>query len=148
MTHSELFSWQSVTMKHTFTKEERLCSKRLIESLFHSGFSFVLYPYRVVLQLVPHGDLPGPAQCILSVSKRRYKRAVDRNSLKRRMREAYRLQKGDLYTFLEEHSLNLLIAFQYVGKEQLPYASLEKRMTILIAKIKDEITKSHLGKTD
>jgi len=64
------------------------------------------------------------------------------------MREAYRLQKTDLYVFLEEHSLNSLIAFQYVGKEEVPFAYMQERMGLLITKIKDEVTTRCLGKTD
>ncbi|WP_240775570.1 ribonuclease P protein component [Sphingobacterium psychroaquaticum] len=135
-------------MGKTFTKEERLCSKRLIDDLFHNSFSFVLYPYRIVFQPKPSEDHVSPAQSILSVSKRRFKRAVDRNAVKRRMREAFRLQKEELYLFLQEHSLNLLVAFQYVGKEQLPYVYMYERMGLTITKLKDEITNSYLGKPD
>lgn len=135
-------------MGKTFTKEERLCSKRLIDDLFHNSFSFVLYPYRIVFQPKSSEDSVSPAQSILSVSKRRFKRAVDRNAVKRRMREAFRLQKDELYLFLQEHSLNLLVAFQYVGKEQLPYAYMHERMGFAITKLKDEITNCYLGKPD
>ncbi len=135
-----------VTMSYTFKKEERLCSKRLIESLFHNGSSFVLYPYRVVF--TQPGELEkdnAPAvRCILSVSKRRFKRAVDRNFLKRHMREAYRLQKAILTGFLDEHSLHLLVAFQYVGKEMLPSAQLHQRMELVLRRLKDESTKRYL----
>ncbi|MBD1432822.1 ribonuclease P protein component [Sphingobacterium sp. DN00404] len=136
-------------MSYTFTKEERLCSKRLIESLFRNGSSFVVYPYRVVwLYTSPIQQNIIPAQCIISVSKRRFRKAVDRNALKRRIREAYRLQKSDLYKFLQEHSLHLLVAFQYVGKEKEPYAMLYQRMGKVLAKLKDEHIQILMGKTD
>lgn len=126
-------------MRYTFKKEERLCSKRLIESLFRNGSSFVVYPYRVV---VLYGEtLPTdavPAQCIISVSKRRFRKAVDRNAIKRRMREAYRLQKAELYETLREHALQGLFAFQYIGKKQEPYVLMHERMEKALAKLKDE----------
>jgi len=133
-------------MSYTFKKEERLCSKRQIESLFHNGSSFVLYPYRVVFVRASDLEtLDTPAvRCILSVSKKRFKRAVDRNFLKRRMREAYRLQKSILTRFLDEHSLHLLVAFQYVGKEMLPSAQLHQRMELVLGRLKDESTKLYL----
>lgn len=136
-------------MSYTFTKEERLCSKRLIEGLFRNGSSFVVYPYRIVFLYTPlvQRDIV-PAQCMISVSKRRFRKAVDRNAIKRRIREAYRLQKSDLYNFLQEHSLHLLLAFQYVGKEKEPYAMLYQRMGKVLAKLKDEHTQIYMGKAD
>ncbi|WDF67899.1 ribonuclease P protein component [Sphingobacterium oryzagri] len=133
-------------MSYTFKKEERLCSKRRIDGLFHNGSSFVLYPYRIVFTLAEPAESTAsvPVQCILSVSKRRFKRAVDRNFIKRRMREAYRLQKSFLYDFLHEHSLHLLVAFQYVGKEKLPSAQLHQRMLQVLGKLKDESSKLYL----
>ncbi|QQT24326.1 ribonuclease P protein component [Sphingobacterium spiritivorum] len=130
---------------NTFTKEERLCSKRLIDSLFHSGSSFVLYPFRIVFCLA--ADITVPAQVIISVSKRRYKKAVTRNLLKRRMREAYRTQKKEiLYSFLEDHHLNLLVAIQYVGKTELPFSEMKVKLALALNKLKNESTHLYLGK--
>ncbi|HLT86717.1 MAG TPA: ribonuclease P protein component [Sphingobacterium sp.] len=136
-------------MSYTFTKEERLCSKRLIESLFRNGSSFVVYPYRVVFLYGPSIQQDAaPAQCIISVSKRRFRKAVDRNAIKRCIREAYRLQKSDLYNFLQEHSLHLLLAFQYVGKEKESYTMLYQRMGKVLTKLKDEHTQIYMGESD
>ena len=133
-------------MRYTFKKEERLCSKRLIEGLFHNGSSFFVYPYRLVFLFRKQEDADKvPAQCMLSVSKRRFRKAVDRNAIKRLMREVYRLQKIELYSFLEEHSLHLLLAIQYVGKEKESYDMLFQRMGKVISKLKDEGTPIHMG---
>jgi len=134
-------------MGNTFSKEERLSGKSLIDRLFRNGSSFVTYPYRVVFlstEKTFSGDFP--AQALVSVPKRRFKRSVDRNLLRRRMKESYRLQKADFYAFLRAHSLQLLIAFQYVGKEKLPFARLHERMGSALSKIRDESTKHLLGK--
>lgn len=64
------------------------------------------------------------------------------------MREVYRLQKSGLYNVLGEHSLHLLVAIQYVGKEKLAFAYLEERMVLTLAKLKDESIKLYLGKAD
>ena len=132
--------------KYTFTKEERLCSKRLIDDLFHNGSSFVVYPFRVVFLVKP--DNPNqefPVQVITSVPKKRFKRAVDRNYLKRLMRESYRLEKHQLYSILKDHSLNLLLAIQYVSNEKLSLETLQSKLQQLIGKLKNEISKSNLG---
>jgi len=135
-------------MNYTFTKEERLCSKRHIDGLFHNGSSFVIYPYRVVFLAREDHSSAIPVQCIISVSKRRFKKAVDRNALKRRMREAYRLQKHTLHSFLREHALHLTVAFQYVGKEKVAYTQLHQRMELVLGKLSDECTKIYLGKNN
>lgn len=130
--------------KNTFKKEERLCSVRLIQGLFHNGSSFVVYPFRVVYQTVPGSDVP--AQVLISVSKRRFRQAVKRNRLKRLMREAYRLEKASgLYAFLQEHSLHLCFALQYIGKEELPLLVLREKIIKVFGRLKDELIKMDMG---
>lgn len=133
--------------KYTFTKEERLCSKRFIENLFHNGSSFVVYPFRLVYLSNEIGEnLHFPVQAILSVSKRRFKRAVDRNRIKRQMRECYRLEKHHLYENLQESSVKLLLAIQFVGKEQMPFKELHTKLLQLLKRLENELVKSDLGK--
>jgi len=123
-----------------FYKEERLCSKKSLDLLFKKGSSFLLYPYRAtfLFDAQPHRY---PAQVVINVAKKRYKHAVDRNLIKRRTREAYRLQKQ---TFLYEHMADksevLLLSLQYVGKEIHPYAFLEKKMKQVFVKIIAQIS--------
>lgn len=124
-----------ICMKKTFRKEERLCSKSAIDALFHSGSSFVVYPFRVVY-LITSGE-SSDAKVILSVSKRRFKRAHDRNRIKRLMREVYRLQKSDiLYPLLIEKSITLNFAIQYIAKEELSFKLLDEKMTKLLSQFK------------
>ena len=133
--------------QYTFTKEERLCSKRWIDHLFHNGSSFVVYPFRVVFAQSPQ-ELPFPVQVIHSVSKRKFKKAVDRNRYKRRMREVYRLEKESLYALLTEHSLHLFLAIQYISQEDIAFAHMQMKMQQLIEKLKNELVKTNLGKGD
>jgi ribonuclease P protein component, eubacterial len=81
---------------HTFRKEERISSKREIGFLFENGTSFVSYPLRI---LFCKREIQGDARfsVLISVSKRKFKRAVDRNRIKRLIREAYRLNKSILW---------------------------------------------------
>jgi len=110
---------------YTFSKEERLCSKRLIALLFSKGSSFNLYPLRFVYY-TPQ-DLPlGPTQVLLSVSKRYFKRATDRNRLKRQMREAYRLNKHLLLQ--QPGQAPRLLGVLYIGKEKKNYHTIRKKL--------------------
>ena len=112
---------------YTFSKEERLCSQKLSDKLFHSGSSFLLYPFRIIF-LNADELLPAKAQVLISVPKRRFKHAVDRNLIKRRIREIYRLNKSEkLYAFLPERK-TLLLGIGYVGNEIHEYAYLEERL--------------------
>jgi len=127
--------------RYTFKKEERLCNKRLLAQLYQSGSSFLLYPYKVVF--LPYTPLNAPVQVVISVSKRRFKKAVERNLLKRRIREAYRLRKAEqLYTFLEDKATGLLLSIQYVGKEIHDSTLLHCKMEQLLFRLRDEYIKS------
>ncbi|MCY1523162.1 Ribonuclease P protein component [compost metagenome] len=120
---------------NTFRKEERLCSKKSLDLLFKNGSSFLLYPFRVSYLFVDEVQTY-PAQVVINVSKKRYKHAVDRNLIKRRIREAYRLQKQELlYAELLERSDLLLLSLQYVGKKKYEYTFLEKKMMLVLKKL-------------
>ncbi len=109
----------------TFQKGERLKSTKVIARLFKEGHSFVAYPLRVVyLPLDTQQDFP--AQCALSVSKRNFPKAVQRNPLRRRIRESYRLHKHQLYQVLISHNLQIAVMYIYIAKEPLPYQEIEK----------------------
>jgi ribonuclease P protein component len=78
--------------KFTFRKEERLSKEKDIQELFDKGSSFYLFPFKVLTLPAPENLRPFH-QVLISVSRRNFKRAVDRNNIKRKIREAYRLQK-------------------------------------------------------
>jgi len=126
---------------YTFIKEERLCNKRLIDELFHNGSSFLCYPFKVSWLIVTEPSQFN-AQVLISVPKKRYKRAVDRNLLKRRIRESYRLHKHEhLYSTFNEDGKNFVFSIGYIGKEIAPYNFIEKKMLKLLAQLSGEITK-------
>jgi ribonuclease P protein component len=108
--------------KFTFQKEERLSKEKRIQELFDKGSSFYLFPFKVFF--MPNPD-PGYRfhQVVISVSKRNFKRAVDRNLIKRRIREAYRLNKGLLSV-----QNKLLIAYIYSVKDILPSGQIHERL--------------------
>jgi ribonuclease P protein component len=113
--------------RHTFPKEEHLCRKKLIEELFSKqGSSFGVYPLRIVwIKAVE--PTSAPPQVLISVSKRTFKRAVDRNRIKRLIREAYRLNKYRITEQPNGHSIALL-GIIFTGKEKSPLTLVEKKL--------------------
>jgi ribonuclease P protein component len=115
--------------KYTFRKEERLSKDKLIQELFDKGSSFYLFPFKVFFMPNPDQDSPFH-QVVISVSKRNFKRAVDRNLIKRRIREAYRLNKGMLPV-----RNKLLIAYIYSVKDILPSGQIQERLVKTFKKL-------------
>ena len=99
----------------------------MIGELFASGESFLAYPLKVVF-LKTDKSQSFPVLGVFTVSKRNFKRAVKRNLLKRRMREAYRLNKPAFQDEIALKSLNLVLMFVYVGKDIAEYPVIEKGM--------------------
>jgi ribonuclease P protein component len=126
---------------YTFTKEERLCNKKLIDQLFHNGSSFLCYPFKVSWLIATDLQL-FPAQVLFSVSKKRYKKAVDRNLIKRRIREAYRLHKQQyLYSLLSDADKRIVFSIGFIGKEIAPYDLIEKKMLKLLNQLIEQLAK-------
>ena len=124
--------------RFTLHKEERLCSQKTIEELFSSGESFLAYPLKVVF-LKTESFQPYPVHAAFTVSKRNFKRAVMRNLLKRRMREAYRLNKLPFYDDLVAKGLQIAIMFVYIGKDPAEYTPIEKAMISAFKKLLGKI---------
>ncbi len=131
---------------YSFKKEERLCNVKLIEKLFTDGSSFLVYPFRIVWLTEPSGS-EHPVQVLISVPKKRFKRAVDRNLIKRRIRELYRLHKSEyLLPFLNEHSSGLILGITYIGNEIGEYAFLDKKFKDALHRLKKLYLSNHAEK--
>ncbi|QPH39744.1 ribonuclease P protein component [Pedobacter endophyticus] len=121
---------------YTFKKEERLCSRKHLDLLFKNGSSFLLYPFRISYLFIDQPDSV-QAQVVINVPKKRYKRAVDRNTLKRRIREAYRLNKQEeFYSKLPSDKGLLLFSIQFVGKEKYEFAFIQKKLIATFKRFK------------
>ena len=124
-------------MGHTFTKAEKLTSKKTIESLFDLGTSFAIAPLRVIW--LENGlKTPYPAQVLIVVPKKNVARAVDRNLIKRRLREAYRKNKELLYDFLSKDGKQYALAIVFTGTAPVSYEELEGKIILSLQRLVKE----------
>jgi len=115
--------------KLTFKKEERLNKEKWIQELFEKGSSFILYPFRVVY--LPHPDPEHPShQVLITISIRNFKKATDRNTIKRRIREAYRLNNSKIHS-----PGKWLIAYIYIAKEMIPSEMIHKKLALTFGQL-------------
>ena len=125
-------------MPYTFRKAERLCRQKVLEKMFAGGSrSYSFFPLRVVYMPAP--ELDAPVSVMVSVSKRRFKRAVRRNRVKRQIREAYRLQKHLLLDALPAGCPPLAVAFIYLGDKLCESAVIAARVKAALARIADNV---------
>ena len=121
--------------RYTFKKEEKLKSRKAIEQLFKEGKSFSIFPFRILWEIKEANS--SPLQTGFAVSSKHFKKAVDRNRIKRLMREAYRLQKNDLQNHLTQQQKQVVVFFIYVGNELPEYPFIfEKTKAVLNRLIK------------
>ncbi|WP_165025210.1 MULTISPECIES: ribonuclease P protein component [unclassified Dysgonomonas] len=129
---------ENSTPSNTFPKNEKLCSQKSIDRLFAQGESFIAYPLRVVYFVEDELNEEKQVPTVLaSVSKKKFKRAVKRNRVKRLIREAYRLNKQPIHDLLKVNGKRLEIAFLYLKDELPTYGEIEKSMLKTINQLSD-----------
>lgn len=120
-------------------KYEKLCSRTAINNIFGSGKSAICYPLRAAFSI---GDDNGtPAQFLISIPKKKIRKAVNRVLLRRRVREAYRLNRHLLIPHLQEKKCSLKVAFLYLSDEIADYSVINDKMQALMKKINDTVDK-------
>ena len=126
---------------HTFKKGERLSAKKIIEQLFAKGKKFYIPGFKVVWLPYPLED-GFPVQILISVSKRNFKHAVDRNLLKRRIREAWRQNKEGFYNYLVDKNNSCVISVIYMSKEIDSYQKIEQKIILVLQRLHSEYEKT------
>ncbi len=128
--------------RQTFRKTERLCSRKIIQNLALKGRNIHVHPLRLLwIPSLINSDLP--AQAAFSVPKRNFKNAVDRNHIKRRMREAYRKNKSSLYSLISKNNIQYALLFVFTGKEIVSYLETVEKTKIILLRFAEDIQKNN-----
>ena len=122
-------------MRQSFHKTERLKSKIIFDELIASGSSVKKHPFILVWKKL-NEDQAQPIRIAFSVSKKRFPLAVDRNQMKRKIREAYRLKKSDIYDKLTNNFAVLLI---YTSKEKMKSDVLKNKLILVFERFIDDV---------
>ena len=124
---------------YSFTKHERLSGKQNIDQLFSEGSSFFIHPIKVYWKSTIYVS-GSHAQVMIIVGKKVFKRAVDRNRIRRQIKEVCRLNKNDLHQFLEEHDLQCQFALMYVAPSRYEFTDLEMKIKSVLKRLMNEIS--------
>lgn len=146
-------------LRYTLRKEEKLRHERLKDDLFAKGRSIYEFPLRLVwrrldgdeLEASFRGGLPprvGEIQMLVSVPKKKRRHAVDRVLMRRRIREAYRLNRLPLKQLAQTGGGTLSLAFIYLCDRNLPYSMIEQRMCRLLSKVEKALGKEKEKETE
>jgi ribonuclease P protein component len=119
-------------IKNTFHKKERLCSRKSIDALFEKGTSYNVYPVKVMYIEITY-NTDHPVKAMFVVPKRNFKKAHDRNKLRRRMKESYRLNKSVFYQSIGLRKLQ--VAFIYTSRKAEEYSMINAAVTTILKKM-------------
>jgi ribonuclease P protein component len=124
----------------SFSKKERLSSKKLIRRLFKEGNSFYHRPFKVFY--LENDDNEGQqVELLISVSRRYFRKAVSRNYIKRLIRESYRLNKAAIHEISSASGAKYAIGIIYVDQNMPDFESVQKRIIEVISRLHKEINK-------
>ena len=121
--------------RNTFPLKEHLKSKSVIDRLYAEGASVTSYPLRAVFLEQSADKQESTAAILISVAKRRFRHAVDRNLMKRRIREAYRTEKHQFIESLENNNMKMAVAILYIDTKKSSTLFLRKKMGKLLSSI-------------
>lgn len=124
-----------MTKPYALAKSERLSSLTAVRRLFKDGASGFVYPFRYMY--ITDESTTLSVEVLFSVPKRYHKRANKRNTLRRRMKEAYRLNKASLTESATQRGVDMDIALVYSAKEVLPYKTIENAICKILAEVSE-----------
>ena len=127
-------------MRNTLGKDERLKSRKSMDLLFKSGQSFAVFPIRVIWLKNDMENPAFPVQVMFSATKKKFKKATDRNRIKRLMREAYRLNKQLLYEPLRAKGVPIIAAFIYTGQSLPQFEEVQDKIILTLQRLANEST--------
>lgn len=121
-------------------KSEKLCGVTRIDGLFATGQSLIAYPLRAVFDVAGAEPHMASARFLVSVPKKKLRRAVDRVLIRRRVREAYRLNRALLLPTLAAHGRCVDMAFVYLSSSLKDYGIIEEKMRQLLNRIAAQVS--------
>ena len=118
----------------TFPKKEKLCGDIRIGKLFSEGKAFIVYPLRIVYQ-PSEEKTEVPVRVLISVPKKKIRKAVGRNRIKRLIREAYRLNKAEFIASIDEKKWHLNLAITYVSDKEADLSLIQEKIRLALPRI-------------
>jgi len=125
-------------MSFTFTKNERQHEFRLIRQLFAEAHPFFIHPFKVTWLKLKRIEVPATYQLLISVPKAVHRKSTERNFIRRRIREAYRLNKSILYENNPAKDTLVVFCITYTSKELLSYSEIQDKIILLLRRLKEE----------
>jgi ribonuclease P protein component len=127
----------------TFPKKEKLCGEIRIGKLFSEGRAFIVYPLRIVYQITEE-NADTPVKVLISIPKKKIRQAVDRNKLKRLIREAYRLNKTEFFAAFNDKNLHLYMAITYVSDKEADFSLIQEKIRSALSRILHVINEDNI----
>jgi ribonuclease P protein component len=124
----------------TYNKKEKLKSRKQLEALFNKGKTFLVFPIKV-FYLLPNTTIDNTVKTGVGASSRNFKKAVQRNRIKRLLREAYRLNKQPLHKFLETYNRQLVVFLLYIDKQMPQKNVIQSKMPLALEKLMVELAR-------
>lgn len=125
---------------HTYSRSEKLKSRKVLSALFAGGKSISVFPVKLFWMPVGN-ETEQPIQAGVGVSARHFSKAVDRNRIKRLLRECYRLNKQPLLATLKTRQQQVAVFFLYIGKELPDHGMLNEKMQQALTKLEEQIVR-------